>query len=165
MVKETAQQIRADLKAAGYKARDISVRCNNIGYSSAVRITIKKANIRKSDIEAIAKKYENIDRCDISGEILLGGNTYIFVDYDNDVFNHVYENYLEIAEDFIENHDKYPNNNYKFGKELILIFSEKTVILRQENKPQLNYNFYNNPYLLAKCLCAYDEFKDIRWWF
>ena len=35
--------------------------------------------VSKSQVEAIARVYEKIDRCERSGEVLMGGNTFVFV--------------------------------------------------------------------------------------
>lgn len=77
--KEKAQAIRKNLKAAhGYTARQVSISCSR---GSAINITIKCPLVKKHLVEAAAKGYESIDRCKFSGEILSGGNTFIFVSY------------------------------------------------------------------------------------
>ena len=76
--KEIAKRIRAELKEAGYKSRDWSVVSDLYG----VNITSKNKDHSLSDLtkaEKISIKFEKIDRCEVSGEILSGGNTYISV--------------------------------------------------------------------------------------
>jgi len=58
------------------KASDISVR-----YDGSYRVTIKTW-IPLSKVEEIAKSRESYQRDDRTGEILCGGNTFVFVDYD-----------------------------------------------------------------------------------
>ena len=59
------------------RARDISVESDY----SAFRITVKTW-IPLSKVEEIANTRQHIDRCERTGEILSGGNTFVFVHYD-----------------------------------------------------------------------------------
>lgn len=91
-IKETAQQIRKELKELGYGANKLSVRSGYAGYSAFINVNIKfpvdcsLKELRERDeikkIKSIIKKYENIDRCKVTGETLMGGNTYITLQYD-----------------------------------------------------------------------------------
>lgn len=77
--KEKAATIRRNLKSVhGYTARQVSVSCNR---GSAINVTIKSSTVKKHLVEAIANDHESISRCQASGEILSGANTYIFVSY------------------------------------------------------------------------------------
>nr|DAV45700.1 MAG TPA: Large polyvalent protein associated domain 29 [Caudoviricetes sp.] len=77
--KERLAAIRKELKEHGYNNRRVSVRFS--GYS-AIYVTIKELAINKKEIENIAMKYESYSRDERTGEILSGGNTFVFVDYD-----------------------------------------------------------------------------------
>ena len=48
---------------------------------STINIDIKTL-VPTSAVKEIAKKYQKIYRCEATGDILTGGNTFIFVDYD-----------------------------------------------------------------------------------
>ena len=77
---ELAKEIRSELKKElGLNSRNVSVRCPHYG---CIRVEVKNKDTQKhyEAIKAIAKKYEKVDRCESTGEILSGGNTYIFVD-------------------------------------------------------------------------------------
>ena len=74
-------------------AKDISVR-----YDGSYEVKIKPW-IPASKIEAIAKSRESYQRCEASGEILCGGNTFVFVVYD-------YE--LKLTDDLIEKIESLP---------------------------------------------------------
>ena len=90
-IKETAQQIRKELKELGYNSNKLSVRSGYVGYSAFINVNIKfpvdcslkelreREDIKK--IKSIIKKYESIDRCEVTGETLMGGNTYITLGY------------------------------------------------------------------------------------
>ena len=80
---ELAKEIRAAIKTLGYKTggknADVTVRKRS--YSS-FEITQKNPDLTLQElamIELTAKNFQSIDRCEYSGEILSGGNTYIFV--------------------------------------------------------------------------------------
>lgn len=75
---ERTAKIRAALKSElGASARDISVRISG----GSIRVDIRSCNFRKSDVERIAYQFQSIDRCKTTGEILSGGNTFVFVQY------------------------------------------------------------------------------------
>lgn len=75
--KERVQAIRNTLKSNGYSNRQISVTSDN-----AIWVTVKDSNIQLTDIENLVKKYEHYYTDEITGEILNGGNTFVFVQYD-----------------------------------------------------------------------------------
>lgn len=82
--KETAEIIRKELKKLGYGSNKLSVRSGYRGYSAFVDVTVKfpiegiaRENEELINIKRAIRKFEEIDRCDVSGEILQGGNTYI----------------------------------------------------------------------------------------
>lgn len=77
--KQTAIQIRDFLKKNGYNIRDFSIKASYGGYSSSVDIYIKNPKIDKKEINDLVKKFQNVDYDARSGEVLMGGNTYIFV--------------------------------------------------------------------------------------
>lgn len=84
-VNPIADKIRQDLKAKGYRIpAQISVTSERGGYERAFRVTIKDLKINDEEIKKIVKKYQSVSYDERSGEILAGGNTYIFVEYDFD---------------------------------------------------------------------------------
>nr|DAS74595.1 MAG TPA: Large polyvalent protein associated domain 29 [Caudoviricetes sp.] len=92
--KEMAQVLREELKKAGYNNRKLSIKSGYCGYSSHIDITIKfeiEGNPRENEevikIKNIAQKFKQIDRCDVTGEILEGGNTYVNLYYNNYYLN------------------------------------------------------------------------------
>lgn len=71
------------------KSSDISVRKQKCMYSDAFNIEINQAHINIDDVEKLAKRFESVDRDERTGEILSGGNTYIFVEYSNKAYDQV----------------------------------------------------------------------------
>lgn len=74
---ERVVAIRQALKEHGYNNRKVGVRYD--GY--AIWLTIKDLAIDIKEIEQLAKGYESYDRDEFTGEILSGGNTFVFVNY------------------------------------------------------------------------------------
>ncbi len=75
--KEIAKKVRLFIKEMGFKRGDFSVTSD---YNS-VRIQPKEQVKLKElvKIEEYSEQFEKIDRCEVSGEILSGGNTYVSV--------------------------------------------------------------------------------------
>ena len=83
---EHAAEIRKELKTKhGWTSRQVSVRAEYFSMGSAIRVTIKDANVIPSIVEAVANRAEDISRCSYTGEILSGGNRYVTISYDQDV--------------------------------------------------------------------------------
>jgi len=84
--KELGKAIRELLKTNGYNIKGISVRVKAALYDTSVNITVKDLTISTSDIDKLVSgKFEKIDYCERSMEILSGGNTYVSVRYDHEV--------------------------------------------------------------------------------
>ncbi len=96
-LKEKAKELRQELKAEGIKASVV------MRSGSAIQVYLKDLAIDKDRVKEIAKKYENIHRCEYTFEILSGGNDYVFVDYDHDILRAASKNYEPMAAEIIEN--------------------------------------------------------------
>lgn len=79
--KEKAAKIREELKALGYGRKEVSVRCRRVTYSSAIEVTIRALGVSMEKVKDVALKAKSVRYCEASGEILLGGNTYVDVSY------------------------------------------------------------------------------------
>lgn len=76
-----ADTLRTALKAAGYSARQVTVKYDG----STLRVTVRDSAVSLSAVEKIAGSFERVRRCEASGEIFLGGNTYVDVAYHESV--------------------------------------------------------------------------------
>jgi hypothetical protein len=83
-ITEAAKTIRADLKAAGIPARSVSVSSTG----GAINVVIKAADVDFSLVERIATRQSQVSR-DEDGEILAGGNRFVFVRFDDRVISDV----------------------------------------------------------------------------
>ena len=74
---EKAKEIRKELKAAGLK--NISVRSYYFAGGSAIdaRLQNELNDNDMNTIKSILRKYDNVRRCEITNEILSGGNCYV----------------------------------------------------------------------------------------
>ena len=80
---DRCKAIRAELKRRhGYTSRQVSVRKDSYSMGATIYVTIKDASIKLSDVEAVASAFGTVRRCEVTGEILGGGNTYLAVEYD-----------------------------------------------------------------------------------
>lgn len=68
-----AQTLRAALKAAKLSSRRVTVRHDR----STLRVTIRDASASLSKVQAIADQFVSVHRCEATGEILCGGNTFV----------------------------------------------------------------------------------------
>lgn len=126
-IQEKAKIIRGIFKKMGYNSKQISVVVKR--YSS-INITIKDINISIKDIETISLKYEKIDTCEKTGEILQGCNDYVFVKYDYDILKKNASMYYDYCNDIIENN--------KENKYLIEIYNDNSIRVLYWNKHNAN---------------------------
>ena len=79
---DRAAQIRQALKTRhGWTSRDVSVRADYYSMGSSIHVTIKNADVTLAAVKAVAEAHESISRCELTGEILSGGNRYVHVSY------------------------------------------------------------------------------------
>jgi hypothetical protein len=73
-----AQDIRKALKnELGLNARQVSVRTTSAG---SIRVELK-VPVAIAPVKAIAEQAQRVSRCEYSGDILGGGNVFVFVSY------------------------------------------------------------------------------------
>lgn len=90
-----AAEIRKLYKAKGWTSRQISVRSAPCTYSSSIDITIKDPTIPMGPVKKIAAEFESIRRCEASGEILGGGNTFVSVEYSREAREQMAAKFVE----------------------------------------------------------------------
>ena len=101
--KELSMKIRKSLKEAGYTQKDIKVSVRSSRYDTAAKITIHNPHIDRHRIEKILRPaYEESDRDDITGEILQGGNTMLFIEYEYGIFEEVAREWMATAKGLMQ---------------------------------------------------------------
>jgi hypothetical protein len=83
--KEAAARIRAEFKRLGWTARDVSVRFEHFSLGSSIEATIRSEKPCMIVVRQILEGAERIRRCEVSGEILGGGNRYVSVRHTDEV--------------------------------------------------------------------------------
>lgn len=96
--KNLGKSIRTLLKENGYSNRLISVRVQPAGYSTSIRVTIKDLSIPIDKILTLVTPFKSIAYCEVTQEVLEGGNTYLNVDYDYDILMDKQEELLPKAQ-------------------------------------------------------------------
>lgn len=76
-VKDKGKLIRAELKEIGYNSRQVKVRTSTCTFSGIIDVIVVDYKVDVQAVKNIVNKYEEIQRDEITHEILLGGNTYI----------------------------------------------------------------------------------------
>lgn len=97
-----SKEIKNYLKEKGIDTRKVSIRHEYPGYSEAFNITIKDINVSASEVEKLAKHFEYYETDERTGEILAGGNTFIYVNYDYDIIKELNEKYNQDVVDIIK---------------------------------------------------------------
>ena len=73
-----AQELAKKLKANGITAKQVSCRAKN----GSICCNIKDVKIDPEVVKSLGDEFEDISYCQYSQEILSGGNTFVFVQYD-----------------------------------------------------------------------------------
>lgn len=96
---EHAAQIRSTLKQThGWTSRQISVRSEYFSMGSSIDVIVKDPAIPLPVVKAVAEGAESIRRCEISGEILGGGNRYVSVRYSHEAQAAIGARYLDAVQ-------------------------------------------------------------------
>ena len=77
---EAAASVRAALKAKGWNARAVSVRADPYSMGSSLHVTVKDPAIPLAVVRAIAMSAERVRYCEVTHEILSGGNRFVAFD-------------------------------------------------------------------------------------
>lgn len=82
---DRAADIRKTLKTVhGWNSRQVSVRAQYYSMGSSINVVINDAAVPLSTVKAVAEAHESISRCEITGDILSGGNRFVHVGYSQD---------------------------------------------------------------------------------
>lgn len=142
-----SKELKQYLKENGIETKNVSIRHSYFGYSDGFDVTIKDISIGRKEVEHLLKKYESIDRDEMTGEILAGGNTYVNVDYDYDAINEKLEEYNakimgyiedELNRESEENRQGYLNGSLclRLSLDVICFKDGKEIAIRDMNQYQ-----------------------------
>ena len=97
---------------------------NRCSRGGAINIEILDSDIKLNRIKNIAEQFKMVYYDERTGEILSGGNIFVFVDYSRDIKNNLWKSLREFAES-INNSAEPEGNNYRINSELKLFYSPK----------------------------------------
>ena len=113
-MESTAQRIRKALKAElGTNNRQVSVRADG---GLGATVTIKDLSLDWAKVHEIAHSFERIRRCEITGDILGGGNTFISVSYDWQILKAARDEYAPAIAPFVLKAQDSPGTIYPVGQ-------------------------------------------------
>ena len=79
-----AKLIRQRLKKEhGWTSKHVSVRISRYSMGSSIRIRIKDWRVPLFLVQRVASGMQRVRYCEATGEILSGGNSFVFVDYEH----------------------------------------------------------------------------------
>lgn len=98
-----AKEVKKVLRENNIDTKKISVRSKLAGYDSAICVTLKDLSLPKHLIQKILdKEFSSISYDERCGEILSGGNTFVFVDYDYNLMENAIEEKIPLAKKLVE---------------------------------------------------------------
>jgi hypothetical protein len=96
MSKDAAKRIRKALKAElGLTSKDVSVRSSRSRHDRAVTVTIRRVDIDRTEVTEVANRERYVQRCEVSHEVLAGGNVFVTVTYDDDAIRPLRDAFFE----------------------------------------------------------------------
>jgi hypothetical protein len=98
MCKELAKELRSQLKELGYNRTMVSVTSD---YNS-INVAVKSIDVDFKKVAELANSYEKLDRDEMTGEILQGGNTYVYIDYSETLMEILKNKYMDKAKEIFE---------------------------------------------------------------
>lgn len=97
-----AAEIRKKLKVIGYNSRMVSVRSSRFSGGDDIVVRMKSIDVDEHKVREIAKEYEEIARDKYSGEILMGSNSFVFVEWDWQFIVKAKERWYDLARTIYE---------------------------------------------------------------
>lgn len=93
-----AAEIRKKLKSIGYNRNMVSVKSDSYSGGDSINIRMKSVDVDENKVKEIAKEYESVAVDECTGEVLMGSNSFVFVEWDGDFIEEGVEKYKELAE-------------------------------------------------------------------
>lgn len=149
-----ANDVKKELKDAGFNPKDFKV---SIKFESDTRIhvTIKNPYVNRIEVEKVLKHHKRVDYDAITYEILSGGNIFLNVAYECDIFKEPSKHWYNIALLIMEDESR---NEFKVMDGLHFINNE----LHQLNKNGRCRREICSIEQLSECLFKYMTFGSIN---
>ena len=161
-----AKDVKKVLRENNIDTKNISVRSKIVGYDSSINVTLKDLSLPKHRIQKILdKEFSSISYDERCGEILSGGNTFVFVDFDYNLLENAIEEKIPLATKLVEElNSKDDYWCYELAKNNILrLYASKKIeslyIKDKDNNrisqwlfPNDEHSLYGNIYSVARAL-------------
>ncbi|MDU7038847.1 MAG: hypothetical protein E6346_05695 [Lactococcus lactis] len=148
LAKDIAKDIRKEIKSdKGYTNRDVKVNCSN----GSIYINVMNYEVDCNYLEDLAKKHEQVDYDEITGEILSGGNTFIFVKINT--INPTYKDIVNRLFEYIRFNKKDKKVKINDNLEIIALSNDNTSYIECvliKNNQLYKTSKYRNELQLAK---------------
>ncbi len=117
----------------------------------AYYIKIKKV-VANSKVKDVVNELVSVDRCEITGEILSGGNTYVFVEYSDSIV--ITDDIIEIFEKAIIEIVKYSDDSFMDKQQKLA----RNISLNEMFSEYTSADIYKLIYSVSK------QFYDVQEW-
>lgn len=148
LAKDIAKDIRKEIKSdKGYTNRDVKVNCSN----GSIYINVMNYEVDCNYLEDLAKKHEQVDYDEITGEILSGGNTFIFVKINT--INPTYKDIVNRLFEYIRFNKKDKKVKINDNLDIIALSNDNTSYIECiliKNNQHYKTSKYRNELQLAK---------------
>ena len=127
--------IRQELKKElGYNSRQVSIKSKPGGYSYSFIFTIRDKNVNYDKVNEFAHKYKSVSRCEYSGEILSGGNTYITVTFSDKLKDEMENKHFLKLREWVDTVDKTDEDNSIVFDDIELVYHTEINEIRAYNR-------------------------------
>lgn len=75
-------EMKRILKASGIDTKLVKIGHRYCGFDESYNVRLYSRSIDLKKVEALLRPFRSVDHDPITGEILMGGNTYLWADYD-----------------------------------------------------------------------------------
>jgi hypothetical protein len=124
-MKNESSLIRNSLKQQGFNNRQVSVVQSSI---SSVYVTIKDYKVNFKKVKEEVEKFEKVRHCPHTGEILSGGNLFVFVSYDGKTVKQYAEANKELLTNALEKAKSLGSSSFELGNKKFVLFKNKSAI-------------------------------------
>lgn len=165
-MKVTAKQVKDFLGKNGIKVtKDLKVRCSH----NVIEVCLNSFSFSQIEIQKLlSTKFERIDKCELTGEILSGGNLFVFVDYGFDFMENLAStklaelqkekpNFDDVVKEISDKDSIYNILKSSDNVEVVVSVKDRTVYFSDKtpNGKSISYPL-TYPYL-ARALMLYDN--------
>jgi len=104
-MKDTASLIRNEIKGLGFGPQHVSVKASR---GSAINVTIKtpQAAAKLAQIKEASEQHQRVRICQASGEVLAGGNTFVFVTISRECEKELTSQFIQAAQNLVDRVEK-----------------------------------------------------------